>query len=106
MDNFKANRKAQPTESRYYAEARRDFWSIQGSRNRIEVIPYFQCVFIFEPRARSTVAPCFNSLIVVLGARKLSSNLLWNQGVRWCDEIVDELDSQSVSDEHLMETAS
>ena len=60
----------------------------------------------FGPRARFTIALYLKVLIVVLSARKLASSRGWYQGVRWCDDIVEVLDSQSVSDEHMVEMAS
>ena len=69
---------------------------------RIEVVPYFQSICNhFLPRARfvnhCTLSQCSDCC---------SSSRGWKQGRRWCDEIVDELGSQSVSDEHLVELAS
>ena len=41
-----------------------------------------------------------------MSAGKVASSRGWCQGMRLCDEIVDELDSQSVSEEHLVGMAS
>ena len=55
-----------------------------------------QCCNHFGPRARLTIALRLNALIVVLSASKIASCRGGSQGMLLCDDIVDELHSQSV----------